>query len=45
MVNNFNRVKLFNPTLCLKHTLDTIFDYLTRIQFPQVMWQRFDWKL
>lgn len=36
MVNNFNRGKLFNPTLCLKDILNTIFNSLMRIQFPKV---------
>lgn len=37
MVNNFNRMKLFNPILCLKGMLNTIYCHLLRIQFPKVM--------
>lgn len=37
MVNNFNRMKLFNPILYLKGMLNTIYCYLLRTQFPKVM--------
>lgn len=37
MVNNFNRMRLFNPILYLKGLLNAIFSYLLRIQFPKVI--------
>ena len=40
MVNNFNRMKLFNPVLYLKGMLNTIFCHLLRIQFPKVIFLR-----
>lgn len=40
IVNNFNRMKLFNPILYLKGMLKTIFCHLLRIQFPKVIFLR-----
>lgn len=40
MVNNFNRMKLFNPILYLKGVLNTIFCYLLRMQFSKVIFPR-----
>lgn len=37
MTNNFNNV---NPVLYLKGVLNTIYSYLLRIQFPEVMFLR-----
>lgn len=40
MVNNFNRMELFNPILYLKGMFNTIFSHLLRIQFPKVIFLR-----